>query len=236
MDFNISWGSPHDGTTTSSIGAGYGDKIDPLQAKGNMSYLQFIDRMADYIANAHPEWQFTPFADNNIYNPEMGYIIYSLVDRVTKENHTKPRIHYIDNHPLYPDKNLAVFIQSFINTVKFTAVHPNPRIAEAMIEEFQNFMYGVTYMLKEDGLDECIFGRRAADEHKTRYGEDLPARSVIYIVTEQKILPVDIDKLNQVYIEVSAPRVDNTPEAATPNTGEIFVNMYDTHATPSTSL
>jgi hypothetical protein len=246
MDFNISWTKEpfvhNKGVIESDPELFEGVALpDPLQAKGSMTYLEMIDTIERAWDLSHPEISFGPFSDGNVYQPDMGYVIYALVERITKQNNTKPRVQYIVDHPDYPNKKLGIFSQSFINTVKFTAVHSNPRIAEEMIESFEDFMFEATAILKEQGLEEIIYGKRVADEHKTRYGEDLAARSIVYLANTQKIVLVDMEKLESIYLTISAPRINliDDYELATPVTCapiDFQVEIYDTHATPTTSL
>jgi hypothetical protein len=63
------------------------------------------------------------------------------------------------------------------------------------------------------GLEELQYGRRASDEHKTRFGEDLAARSVIYVVGVQKIITTEVNKLDKVWMEFIAHGYGATPNS-----------------------
>ncbi len=239
MQFNYSWSDDSNssgldpGQQTLSRGQNY-TPLPPLTANSNATYLQFIDTVDKVYTGTHPDVEFRPFGDKNEYMPDQGYIIYSLVTSDPKENNLKPRVKEIVEHPENPDKRLVIFTQSFLNSVKFTAVHQKPRIAEEIIEDFEDFMISMGPLLKEVGVEECIYARRASDEHKTKYGEDFAARSLVYFVTTQKIITSDISRLKEVYIQVTAPRFDQDwPQAATPDTAKVHVDLYDTHATPN---
>jgi hypothetical protein len=200
-----------------------------IQAPYNITYLGFIDLIEYLWIKAHPEIIFTPFADNNVYDPELGYVVYSLVNREPKQNNPKPRYQEAIDNPDNINKKMVIFTQSFINSIRFTAVHKSPRVAEELIEVFEDFMLEHTPIFKRFGLEELQYGRRASDEHKGRFGEDLAARSVIYMVVIQKIVITDINKLEEIWIEImTRDSVD-----ATPNSVFQPVFIVPPHATPS---
>lgn len=208
----------------------YGDSLPRLKAPNNMTYLQFVDMVQYLWSRAHPEIEFRPFADNHNFNPEKGYLIYGLVNREPQSNNAKPRQQEVVDHPDYPDKRLIIFSWSFINTIKFTALHQNPRTAEEIIEAFEDFIIEATPIFIELGVQSMLYGRRAADEHKTRYGEDLAARSIIYSVVTQKIIMSEVDKLEEILIEAQIHCGE--PQSATPNSGDVLAYLLDHHATP----
>lgn len=207
----------------------YGQEKPPVQAQGSVSYQKFINIVNYLWTLGHPEICFIPFADNNIYDPEKGYIIYSLVRAKPAENFIKPRFHRAVDHPQDATKKIAVFIQSFTNVVKFTAVHKNPKMAEEMIENFQLFMLESTPIFIGAGVEDFAYGERPADEHKTRYGEDIAARSVMYIVRTQLVLTTDMSKLEAIIARVSV-MFDQGYEDATPYDG-IEVDLFDNYST-----
>ncbi len=232
MQFNYS----HEGKNISKDPAfqkAYGQPLPRLTANKNMEYLQFIDSV-EYLWHAeHPEISFQPFADNHTFNPDKGYIVYSLVDREPTQNNAKARYQEMVDHPDDPDKKLVIYTWSFMNSVKFTALHQNPRIAEEIIEAFENFMIQTTPVYLELGVQSSMYGRRASDEHKTRYGDDLAARSLIWMVITQKVITTDLDRLKEILIEVQHLRIDTPYEQATPDHGKVEVVLLDNHATPS---
>lgn len=232
MQFNYS----HEGKNISKdpqFQKAYGQPLPRLTANKNATYLQFIDSLAYIWARLHPEIEFRPFADNHTFNPEKGYVVYALVDREPTQNNAKPRHQEVVQDPDNPDKMLAIYSWSFMNSIKFTALHQDPRTAEEIIEAFEDFMIYATPIFLEIGVQSCMYGRRASDEHKTRYGNDLAARSLIWMVGTQKILTAELDKLNEILLEVSHLRVDNPIEQATPNWSAVSINLLDNHATPS---
>jgi hypothetical protein len=233
MQFNYS----HEGKNISKdpqYQKAYGQELPRLTASQNSTYLQFIDTIQYLWNRDHPEIQFRPFADNHTYNPDKGYVIYSLVDREPTQNNAKARYQEMVQHPDDPDKKLVIYSWAFMNSVKFTAVHQDPRIAEEIIEAFEDFMIATIPIHLEIGVQSSMYGRRASDEHKSRYGDDLAARSLIWMIIIQKIITTDLDKLKEILIEVQHLRVDTPYEQATPDHNKVKVALLDNHATPST--
>lgn len=201
----------------------------PITAFGNDQYIGMIKRLKYIWNDAHPEVQFQAFKAKEEYQGDNGYIIYSLIDRVPKDNMRKPipRYKYLDPEE---DTWVTVFIQSFMNTVKFTAMHQDPDVAEEIIDNFENFMLECIPVLKSFGIEDILYNRRLSDEHEQRTGEDLAARSVTYVVITQKVLPVSQKKLEEIHLRLetlsatpstlipSAPAdPDGTDDSATPH-------------------
>lgn len=233
MEFNLTYSK---GTLSANppVETRWGDKIEPLQANNNVSYLQFIDIIKLLLNKSHPNIVFTPYADNNIYDSDYGYIVYSLVEKIPVSNNPKPRI--IDERDLDNGDRLMLFIQSFLNHVKFTAIHKNPRTAEELLDAFEYMMLEAAPILTSIGVQGLMYGKRPSDENKIRYGENVSARSVIYLVTTQMILTTTATRLEEILIQIQAPKVNlaiSDYQNATPNQG-IYVNIYDNMATPST--
>lgn len=211
----------------------YGAVLPSSQAKGNISYLQFIDVVDNLWRSGHPEIQFGPFGAHKIFNPEYGYIIYTLEDKKPRANHPKPRLYEVINDELDPSKKIAVFIENFNAIVKFTAIHKDARVCEELVEQFEDFIIEITPILKMIGLENIYYVRRMADSHETRYGDDVSTRAVAYQIGIQKILTTDLSILQGVLIQAQAVIAgDATPSynLATP-TYKVNVNLMDNNTT-----
>lgn len=233
MQFNYS----HEGKNVSKdpqFQKAYGQPLPRLTASQNATYLQLIDTIGYLWNRDNPEIQFRAFAENHTFDPEKGYVIYSLINREPTQNNAKARYQEMVQHPDDPDKKLVIYSWSFMNSIKFTALHQDPRVAEEIIEAFEDFMISTIPIHLEIGIQSSMYGRRAADEHKARYGDDLAARSLIWMVVIQKIITTDLDKLKEILIEVQNLRIDNPYEQATPDHGQVKLTFLDNHATPST--
>lgn len=234
MDFNLTYARPEG--SDRRVDARWGDNIQPLQAEYNLTYLQIMDVIKVLWEKGSPEILFIPFSDNNIYDPDLGYVIYSLVSREPQQNNVKPRYQESFDSKTNAMVKLSAFTQGFINTVKFSAIHKDPRVAEEIIEAFEDVLLRYGPIFSRLGVQSFQYGRRAADESKTRYGDNLACRTLLYLFTTQKIFFTEISKLEEVYIQVQAPRrnlLTTDYEDATPS-GVIHVNIYDNYATPIT--
>jgi hypothetical protein len=199
MKFNYSW----DNSDDPELNRFYGEDIPSITAKGNLTYLQFIDQIQHLWNKSNPEIDFMPYASNHIFNPEKGYIIYSLEMRKPQANNSKPRVHEVVDHPDDDTKKLVVYIQSFENLIRFTAVHKDPRTSEEIIEQFEDFMIWVTPIFIKSGIENFFYGRRISDNHDARLGDDLALRAINYLVITQKILTVDMAKLEEYTISIA---------------------------------
>jgi hypothetical protein len=170
-------------------------KAPPLQANGNLNYLQYIDLIGFLWAKAYPEVKYVPMGGKQLYDPDKAYLVYSLESRKTKESNTKPRHRSTVDDPDDDQMKLGIWSQSFDNLISFTALHSNPRTAEEIIESFEDFMIEATPIFKGLGIEELIYNRRLSDDHESRFGEDLSSRSIMYQVTTQKIIVIEMDKI-----------------------------------------
>lgn len=110
---------------------------EPLQADGNLSYLQFIAAVKSLWEQSYPRYPIKPSASNDAaftwYNPDAvdpatgetigmwertdGLIVYSLELRKAHSVEPKPRMRYS-----YPKDKVVIYGQKFQNVVSFTAV------------------------------------------------------------------------------------------------------------------
>lgn len=211
----------------------YGDKLPILKAKGNLTYPQLIRLIGMLWADLNPEIDLVPYGGFQQYNPERGYIVYGLDNRKPAADNAKTRFREEILDPTNPDKKFLVFSQTFDNLISFTAIHKNPYVAEELIEAFEDFMIEIQPFLIREGVQNVNYARRTHDENKSRYGEDVAARVIIYMMQLQKILIAEVSTLNEISIRAQAYVqliLDDTNQA-TPN---IKVHIYDNYATPNT--
>jgi hypothetical protein len=196
----------------------YGSKLPALRAYGNVTYLQLIDIISNLWHKAHPELKIVPYGSREKFDPEVGYIIYNLDQKIPTEDNTKPRhredIAITDDGEI----NITTFTQSFMHLIEFTAVHRDPRTAEEILEAFEDFMMIITPEIVFVGAEKFLYNRRMADRDETRYGVDVAARSVMYSAVLQKMIMVRYEVLESIQIEVRILR-----DIATPEFNEVFV-------------
>lgn len=203
MDWNKGLGTQAPGAMDPDMNVKWPNKAPRIQAKGNLQFLEYIDLIEHLWKKGYPEIIFQPMGPKKTFNPDRAYIVYELDSRVPKENNLKARHQATYDHPDDSNRKIAIYTQSFNNLVSFTALHQNPRTAEETIEEFEDFMFDAAQVFKELGIEEFLYNRRLSDRAEKRYGEDLAARTVLYMVTTQKIHPIEQNKLQEVVGELA---------------------------------
>lgn len=202
MNFNYSFGIESPGAPTPDMDVYYHQKAPRIQARGNLTLLEYIDLIEYLWKKGYPEIIYQPMGAKKTWDPERGYIVWELESRVPKENNVKPRHQQVYDHPEDSNRKISIWTQSFNNLIGFTALHQNPRTAEEIIEQFEEFMIEATPILKELGIEELLYSRRISDRTEKRFGEDLSARTVLYMATTQRVIPVEQHKLNEIVGEL----------------------------------
>ncbi len=191
----------------------------PLTAFGNLQYIEFMRMLETMWEAGHPEIPFRPYKDGEEYDPEQGYIIWSGVRKLPKDNNNKPRFH----HRHKDEETGRVFTvskQSFIHEVKFSAVHGDPWIAEELAEAWEDFMLEATPIVKRVGLEDIFYLGRNQDDIESRVGKDRAVRAIIYRIFTQKIFAVENAVLNDLYLRVV------TMFDATPSAGQGIIEVF----------
>lgn len=169
-----------------------------LRADGNLNYLDFI-RTLEYIWDEeHPDVRFGPTQDKNF--EKLPCITYSLQARRPLVN--EPKAKYRET---VEDANGDLYWitgQRFENVVVFKAYSKDPKVAELLIETFEDFMDTHTGTLKRLGVSELVYARRIPDDDETRRGDDLSVRGVAYAVTLERVKQTKIDRIEQLVIRV----------------------------------
>lgn len=165
-----------------------------LRAAGGLTYLEFI-KAVDYLwGESHPDIPF--FAMSGKQLERMPAIIYHL--QMRKPHPQEPKLKYREEIITPPDQDaMHLYGQRFQNIVNFTVVTENdPETAELIIEVFEDFMLEMTPHFKEVGVSELVYARRLPDSEETKTGEDEVRRTVAYLVTLEKVIPLSAKKLN----------------------------------------
>jgi len=200
-EYNVPWGTP----------------VPPIQGYGNVTYSQLMSVIGKIWEKAHPEVKFVPLGSREKFDPEIGYIVYSLENKKPADSNLKPKFRTDIVNTDSGDKEGAVFSQSFDHLVQFTAVHINPYTAEELIETFEDFMMVVTPQLIQVGVEKIFYNRRVADRDETRFGQDVSSRAVQYLAQLQKLILINVEILEHVRIDVRLMM-----ESATPDTYSIM--------------
>ncbi len=199
------------------------------RADGNLSYSEFVYVVKQLWNKYHPDIPMVPEQGRN--RAKYPSIYYRLESRRPVENEAKPRVRpFVDGHD-----DIIITAQRFLNIVGFTAVtQTEPEEAEAIIDEFENFMLDMVPVLKRMGVQEIFYNRRFPENDENREGQDICKRSVAYNVTTEKVRTVKVSRLDNFLIDAriyADTFAQATPsELATPTS--IIVDTFH-NATPS---
>lgn len=180
----------------------YGKDIPLSTARGNLTYLQFIDLLKALWSKANPEVEFVPMGNREAFKPEKGYIVYSLESKKAASDNLKPR--FMED-VISTDKEEfqgTIYIQKFDYLLEFSAVHKEPRTAEEILDAFEDFMMIITPELKYSGVQDLYYNRRITDRDQSRFGGDVAYRTVMYLVMLQKMLVAKRQILESVRLDV----------------------------------
>jgi hypothetical protein len=163
------------------------------RADGNLGYLDFIRMVETLWRESHPEIPF--LAKGGPQETIYPAILYSLQLRKAHPSEPKPR--YREEVKGSPDEDaIIICAQRFQNVVNFSVVDKDPRMAEELIEVFEDFMLEFIPVFKERGISELVYARRLPDDEERRPGEDVVWRTVAYLVTTEKLRTTTVSKLN----------------------------------------
>lgn len=176
------------------------DKSNHLKADGNLQYLKLVDFIGYLWTKGHPDVKFVPAFAGGISDPDNGYIVYGLEARSTTKDYSKARL--IETiRDTASGKDVEVWMQSFDNFISFAAVHRDPRVAEEIIEAFEDFMIESTPILKKVGTAELLYSRRYPDREDARIGRDMCVRTVVYRVLLQKVKKIERDRIESILVD-----------------------------------
>lgn len=183
-----------------------------LRADGNLSYLQFIDLVHYLWDLSHPDIPFVPAGNTD--PAKYPSIVYAM--QLSKTHPSDPKPHFREMLDNDTDTVVAVSGQRFQIVVSFSAVTEagdNPdtdldnawapaRLAEEMIEAFEDFMLEFTPLFKRLGLSEIVYARRLPDREETRPGAGTIWRTTSYMITTEKIVVIPVEKLRRIHIDI----------------------------------
>lgn len=169
----------------------------PMRAKGNLSYLQFIDLVRELWSQAHPDIQIVTSGNDD--PAKYPCIIYSL--QLRKTHPSEPKMRYREER----NDNGEVFVvggQRFQNLVYFEAIGETQHVetVETLIEAFEDFMMEHTPVLKQLGVSELVYARRLSDSELVRPSANVVRRVVSYMVTTEKVIATRYDKLKEITV------------------------------------
>jgi len=222
----------------------------PLQASGNLSYLEFIAVVKALWENAYPDIKIQPTASGAY--AEYPVIVYGLEIRKTHSAEPKPRTRNTQSVP-----NVMVFGQRFQNVVSFSLItkadqatsksdlekrYSGAQVADTLIEIFEDFMLEHTPVFKRLGAAELVYSRRLSDSDINRDNTDVVKRTVTYMLTTEKLIATSVDVVEKIAIDVrrymayEESILAHRTDYATPNYENTEINIIDLYqtSTPNT--
>lgn len=217
----------------------------PLQAAGNLTYLEFIAVVKALWENAYPDIKIQPTANGSY--AEYPVIIYSLEIRKTHTSEPKPRTRNTQNVP-----DVLVFGQRFQNVISFSILtkadagtsanalekrYSGAQVADNLIEIFEDFMLEHTPVFKRLGASELVYSRRLSDSEINRDNTDIIKRTVTYMLTTEKLIATSVQKIEQIAVDVrrymayEQSIIDQYLNSATPNLEGTTMNIIDLYQT-----
>ena len=221
----------------------------PLQANGNLTYLEFLAVVKALWENLHPDIPLRP--NHGGQYSSYPAIIYGLEIRKPHTTEPKPRSRQV------VENDRMVFGQRFQNVVSFTIITKADRassasnlddgryvgaeVADSLAEVFEDFMLEYTPVFKRLGASEFVYARRLADSEETRDNIDICKRTVTYMLTTEKLIQTSVNVIEQIAIDIrtamayeSSLIIDPT-EKSTPDYSNIDITATDLYqsATPN---
>ena len=222
---------------------------EPLQASGNLSYLEFIAVVKSLWENAYPDIKIKP-TQSGTY-ADYPVIVYGLELRKAHTSEPKPR-----TRTTQTNKDVVVFGQRFQNIVSFTVIteanggakqgsaarYSGPEVADNIMEIFEDFMLEHTPVFKRLGASEFVYSRRLSDSEENRDSTDICKRTVTYMLTTEKLFAQNVDQIESIVLDVRRYMSyeqsiwDSAQEGATPDFTGTEVNIIDLYqsSTPNT--
>lgn len=222
----------------------------PLQANGNLTYLEFISVVKALWENAYPDIKILPTANGQY--AEYPVIVYGIEIKKAHTSEPKPRTR---NTQAYND--IMVFGQRFQNVVSFTILtkadagtssseiekrYSGAQVADNLIEIFEDFMLEHTPVFKRLGAAEFVYSRRLSDSEINRENTDIIKRTVTYMLTTEKLIATTVEKIEKVVVDVrrymayEQSIIEEYFNAATPSLDGTEMNIIDLYqtSTPNT--
>lgn len=222
---------------------------EPLQASGNLTYLEFIAVVKSLWENAYPDIKIKP-TQSGTY-ADYPVIVYGLELRKAHTSEPKPR-----TRTTQTNKDVVVFGQRFQNIVSFTVIteansgakqgsaarYSGPEVADNIMEIFEDFMLEHTPVFKRLGASEFVYSRRLSDSEENRDSTDICKRTVTYMLTTEKLFAQNVDQIESIVLDVRRYMAyeksiwDSAQTQATPNFTGTELNIIDLYqsSTPNT--
>jgi hypothetical protein len=218
----------------------------PLQAAGNLTYIEFISVVKLLWENIHPDIPIVPTqpAQYSTY----PCVVYGLELRKAHTTEPKPRSRQVMSN----DK--MVFGQKFQNVVSFTVTtkmmggadnsnrYDGAEVADSLAEVFEDFMLEYTPVFKRLGASEFIYARRLADAEENKNNTDIIKRTITYMLTTEKLIVTSVGIIEQIAIDVRTHMayeqelLYDPDDGGTPNFEGTEINIIDLYQSSTPNI
>lgn len=196
-----------------------------MRAKGNLTFLEFIRVLEHLWSEVHPDIPFYAMGgDSYAHYP---CIVYSLQMRKTLQS--EPKMRFREQITGSGSKSYLIMGQRFQNLINFAATtESDPRMAEEVIEVFEDFVLEYVPLFKELGVSEMVYARRMPDDEQNRPGQGVAMRTVCFLVTLEKVIQTEVGKLDSVLARVRTMlESGELLTSATPSYGTFTASIDD---------
>lgn len=172
-----------------------GTAVNMQRAEKNASLYDFLDMVANIVDYAMEDYKVEFISDeqeNIIKDPEIPvnhpYISYRVRSRVS-HNEYKPIVREEINEcdELNEQRKGQVYGQTFDCIVQFNIFSTENRLANEVMEKFEELMIAYAGYFKKQGVRELYFKEQITDSEYNNFRETLSVRNIRYYVQIEKL-------------------------------------------------
>jgi len=183
-----------------------------MKADGNLSYLEFIEVVKMLWENSHPDIPIVAtFGGAFALYPCIAYGI-----ELKRSHSQEPKMRYRDKVLGEDGKFYIIEGQRFQNLISFTVIvqanaasisgddkrYVGAEVADRVMERFEDFMLEYTPVFKKLGASEFVYARRSSDLETNMDQTDVVKRTVMYMLTTEKLAVFAVDAVEKLAIDV----------------------------------
>lgn len=175
-----------------------GTAVNMQRAKKQASLYDFLDMLAlivDYAMKEHNVKFLTQDDENKLTDPEISFnhphISYRLISRKpTKEYKPIAREEIVECDEHNEQRYGTVFGQKFDCIVQFNVFASENRVANKVMESFEELMISYAGYFKEQGVRDLYFKEQVTDTDYNNFRETLSVRNIRYYVQIEKLMVI----------------------------------------------
>lgn len=185
-----------------------GTAIDMQRADKNASLYDFLDMVALIVDNAMEEYNVEFLTDeqqNILKDPEIpinkAYISYKVRNRVpSKEYKPIAREEIIECDEKNEQRKGMIFGQTFDCIVQFNVFSTENKLANQVMEKFEELMIQYAGYFKKQGVRDLYFKEQVTDSEYNNFRETLSVRNIRYYVQVEKLMVIFNRRINDVLV------------------------------------